>query len=57
MNRAKSLRWFRVVQGLNLIKGRAGQQEDVVDDHMISKEFVCLEISYSLGCLAENSVV
>ena len=37
VNGDNSLRWFRVVQGLNVIKGREGQQEKVVDDHMISK--------------------
>ena len=31
--------------------------EKVVDDYHISKEFVCLDISYSLGCLAKNSDV
>ena len=57
MKGAKSLRWFRVLQDLYLIKGRGGQQEKVVEDHIISEEIVCLEIFHSLGCLAENSVV
>ena len=57
MKEAKSLRWFRVLQDLNLIKGGGGQQEKVVDEHIISKDFVCLDISYSLGCLVENNVV
>ena len=35
VNGAKSLRWFRVLQGLNLIKGGGGQQEKVFDDHII----------------------
>ena len=54
---AKSLRWFRVLQDLNLIEGRGEQQEKVVEDHIISEEYVFLDISHSLGCLVENSVV
>ena len=52
MNKAKSLRWFRVLQDFHLIKGRGGHQEKVVEEHIISEYFVRLEISYSLGCLA-----
>ena len=57
MKEAKSLRWFRVLQDLNIIKRRGGQHERVVNVDHISKEFVCLDISHSLSCLAENSVV
>ena len=52
MKRVISLRWFRVLQALKLIKGRGGQHEKVVDDYVISEDFVCLEISYSPFCLA-----
>ena len=57
MKGAKSLRWFRVWQDLYLIKGRGGKHEKVVDEHIISEEFVYLDISHSLGFLAENSNV
>ena len=57
MKKANSLRWFRVLQALNIIKGRGEQHEKVVDEHIISEEFVYLDISYYLGCLAKNSVV
>ena len=56
MKGAISLRWFRVLQALKLIKGR-GQHEKFVDDYVISEDFVYLDISYSPCCLAENSVV
>ena len=56
MKRAISLRWFRVLQDLNLIKGRGGQHEKVVDVYHISEGFFCLDISHSLGFLTENSV-
>ena len=54
---ANSLRWFGVLQDLNIIKGRGGQQEKVFEDHIIFEEYVYLYISHSFGCLAENSVV
>ena len=57
MKEAISLRWFKVLQALNLIKGRGGQHEKVVDDYVISEDFVYLDISYSPCCLAENSDV
>ena len=48
MKEAKSLRWFRVLQDLNLIKGRGGHQKKVVDD-IVSEGFVCLDTSHSLA--------
>ena len=57
MKEAISLRWFRVMQSLKLIKGRVWQHERVVDDFVISEDFVYLNISYSPCCLVENSVV
>ena len=57
MKEAKSLRWFRVLQDLNLTKGRGGQNEKFVDDYFISEDFFCLDISHSPFYLAENSVV
>ena len=46
-----------VLQDLNLIKGRGGQHEKVVDVMKFSDYIVCLDISHSPCCLAENSVV
>ena len=57
MKGAIPLRWFRVLQDFKLIKGRGEQHERVVDDYVISEDFVCLDISYSPCCLSKNSVV
>ena len=39
MKRAISLRCFRVLQALKLIKGRGGHHERVVDEYVISEDF------------------
>ena len=44
---AISLRWFRVLQALNLIKGRGGQHEKVVDDYHFLKIFSVINFLFS----------
>ena len=57
MKRAISLRWFRVLQALNLIKGQGGEHEKFVDVITFSKFIFCLDISHSPCFLVENSGV
>ena len=49
-----SSRWFRVFQSSHLIKGRGRLKRRLLNDIIFSEYIVCLDISHSLGCLAEN---
>ena len=37
MKEAKLMKWFRVLQDSNIIKGRVGQHEEVVEDYYFLK--------------------